>query len=166
MVVRGPGSFTGMRIGLSTAKALAEACALPLLGASRLAVLAEKNGAKQVALYAGRGSVYLRTARAVPGQAQNATEQLLTAEEARLAIALTAAGVDGEQALAVCEERVLALFPKARMVDEPTAADALRHALPRLLAGEREDTATLDALYLWRESEMLGQAAPGRAAAG
>ncbi len=59
-VVRGPGSFTGMRIGLSVAKALSEAAGMPLVAVSRLAVLAAITHADCVALDAGRGNLYVR----------------------------------------------------------------------------------------------------------
>ena len=60
-VVHGPGSFTGVRVGLSAAKGLCEALNLPLIAISRLAVLAEMAKASRVfaLLDAGRGEFYL-----------------------------------------------------------------------------------------------------------
>jgi tRNA threonylcarbamoyladenosine biosynthesis protein TsaB len=61
VVVNGPGSFTGIRVGLSTAKGLAEAAAIPLLSLSRLALLAGASGLPHVlaVVDAGRGEYYV-----------------------------------------------------------------------------------------------------------
>src|ERR1700727_701309 len=62
VVVHGPGSFTGGRVGLSAAKGLSEAGDVPLIAVSRLALLgaAAGEGDKTVhaVLDAGRGEFY------------------------------------------------------------------------------------------------------------
>ena len=63
-VTVGPGSFTGIRIGLATARGLALALDRPLIGLSTLEVLAagvpeaERDGPVLAALDAGRGRLY------------------------------------------------------------------------------------------------------------
>jgi len=63
-VTVGPGSFTGIRIGLATARGLALALDRPLIGLSTLEVLAagvpaaERHGSTLAALDAGRGHLY------------------------------------------------------------------------------------------------------------
>ncbi|MGD0647509.1 MAG: tRNA (adenosine(37)-N6)-threonylcarbamoyltransferase complex dimerization subunit type 1 TsaB [Acidobacteriaceae bacterium] len=61
-VVHGPGSFTGIRTGLATAKGLCEAAGLPMAAVSRLEVLANAVGLADgfAALDAGRAEVYVR----------------------------------------------------------------------------------------------------------
>jgi tRNA threonylcarbamoyladenosine biosynthesis protein TsaB len=67
-VVSGPGSFTGLRVGLSAVKGMAEATGKPILTLSRLAILASMaaklafsegtDAAVHVVLDAGRGEFY------------------------------------------------------------------------------------------------------------
>jgi len=137
VVTRGPGSFTGVRIGVSSAKAFAEALEIPLLGVSRLAVLAYKARTDAAILDAGRGEFYVGT---------RAGEALFLPEEVRRQL-------DGS--LAVCEEKTAQAFPEAMLVDPPSAADALIFAAPRLLAKDFDDVATIDGNYLRRSDAEL-----------
>src|SRR5271154_5240959 len=62
VVVYGPGSFTGVRVGVSAAKGLSEAGGVPLVAVSRLALLAAgvdgAGEAVHAVLDAGRGEFY------------------------------------------------------------------------------------------------------------
>jgi tRNA threonylcarbamoyladenosine biosynthesis protein TsaB len=61
-VAAGPGSFTGLRIGLAAVKALAEVLQKPIAAVSLLQVCAMMSGVQgkvMAALDAGRGDVYL-----------------------------------------------------------------------------------------------------------
>ena len=62
-VVVGPGSFTGLRVGLAFAKGLALAWDTPLVGIGALEALIESAGDGRIAaaIDAGRGQVYLQT---------------------------------------------------------------------------------------------------------
>lgn len=137
VVTNGPGSFTGIRVGVSTAKGFAEALSIPILAVSRLAVLVWKGKTEAAALDAGRSELYSR---------DGAREALISAQ----AVALTSPA-----GLAVCEPSVHWIFPDAVLTTPPTAADALQFAAPRLLSGDFADTATLDGNYVRRSDAEI-----------
>ncbi len=154
VVVHGPGSFTGVRIGLSAAKGFSEASGVPIVAVSRLAVLAAvayeeraaAAGAKaRVAMDAGRGEFYY-------GEycdRECVLEALLTRVELEAAV--------GSETLTLCESRLadLAEALTVKMVREPVATDALDLAISRVEAKLFDDAATIDANYLRRTDVQL-----------
>jgi tRNA threonylcarbamoyladenosine biosynthesis protein TsaB len=141
VVVNGPGSFTGVRIGVSAAKGLAEALEVPVLALSRLALLARKGETRGGAFDAGRGEFYYGSY--VGGEA---IERLLTAGEMR---------EYADTSFAVCEESLARTWPSARLVSAPDAADALLAAASRLRAGDYDDLDALDGNYVRRSDAEL-----------
>lgn len=140
VVVSGPGSFTGVRIGISSAKGLAEALKIPVISLSRLAVLAHKGKADAAALDAGRNEFYFGSYKDI------AMEELLIAEEI---------GLRAAEKIAVCEEPLLKLWPSALFTPTPNASDALLFAAPRLHATEYDDAILLDGNYVRRSDAEL-----------
>jgi tRNA threonylcarbamoyladenosine biosynthesis protein TsaB len=140
--VAGPGSFTGIRVGLATVKGLAEAANLPVVTLSRLALLADEAQAPCAVLDAHRGQFYC-------GMYGNGElrEMLLTAGEIN-----AMGGLTGR--VAVCEETVAQLLeelygePELIRVPPPTAAGALEVSLSKWRTGELADVALLDGYYL------------------
>jgi tRNA threonylcarbamoyladenosine biosynthesis protein TsaB len=144
VVVHGPGSFTGVRVGLSAAKGLSEAGGIPLIAISRLALLAaavgEGDETVHAVLDAGRGEFYYgeyvghRCVR----------ESLLSQEAVSAAVA---GGL-----IVVCEAKVAEMLEELhpRVVAEPLAGDVLSLALERIAADEYDDVSLLDANYLRR----------------
>jgi tRNA threonylcarbamoyladenosine biosynthesis protein TsaB len=80
VVASGPGSFTGLRVGLAAIKALAEILRKPIVPVSLLevvAITAGKSGKVLAALDAGRGEVYAGEYELVSDSARLKEEQLL-----------------------------------------------------------------------------------------
>jgi tRNA threonylcarbamoyladenosine biosynthesis protein TsaB len=147
ILMNGPGSFTGVRVGVSAVKGLAEALHTPVIAVSRLAVLAKKAQTRYAALDAGRGEFYF-------GDYANGNhEALVSADELRSAAPVSA--------VAICEEKTAAAFPEALLVAQPSAADALVVALPRLLVNDFDDLVSLDGNYLRRsDAELFAKPSP------
>lgn len=158
VVVNGPGSFTGIRVGVSSAKGYAEALNLPIVAVSRLAVLAWKAQAGRAALDAGRNELYYF---------ENGLENRLENGRAGNRESLVGAvDLPMSSGLAVCEPSLHWRFPDAMLVAAPTAADALRFAAPLLLAREFADIATLDGNYVRRSDAEVFSKAKEKASAG
>lgn len=155
VAVCGPGRFTGVRVGLSAVKGLAEAGQIPVVTVSRLEVLAVKGGVASSALDAHRHEVFLRVG--APG----GKPRELLAGSMELAAMDPAPG-----RVAVCDEVAAGLlgtaWPGAELVrtKAPGAADALELGAGRIAAGEFVDVGAMDGHYLRRsDAEIFGEAA-------
>lgn len=151
VVVHGPGSFTGVRVGLSAAKGMSEGTGIPLIAISRLAVLANQAGVPCAALDAHRHEIFLRVSE------DNQQVRELLAGESNLA------QICPPSRIAVCDDAAAALLTRAWSdaqlvrVPAPTASDALLLAAPQIRAGHFADPALLDGHYLRRsDAEIFG----------
>jgi tRNA threonylcarbamoyladenosine biosynthesis protein TsaB len=160
VVVNGPGSFTGIRVGVSTAKGLSEGAGVPLIAVSRLALLAHASLLPHVlaAVDAGRGDYYI-------GEYRNGTnlgETLMTAEQTVTAAKQPGAGVivcdesrAGDASASACS--ALAICGPI-YVQPPDAAEAVRFAITRFHARDFDNPVTLDANYLRRSDAEVVRA--------
>ena len=152
IVVNGPGSFTGVRVGVSAVKGLAEGRNIPVVALSRLEVLSRKSGVPSAALDAHRGEIYLRLERtgSPPAELLAGPEELAAIHQSPLRVA-------------VCDNAAAAVlasaWPGTQLVQTaaPLASDALRPGEARLIAGATADLALLDGFYLRRsDAEIFG----------
>ncbi len=154
----GPGLFTGLRVGIATAKALASALRVPVIGLSSLDLLAHQvrrtNRLIVPVVDAKRGEVFSATYRQVPGGVQRlsdfavgspqdlANELLAHREEALLL---------GDGAIRYAEE----LDGDAGNVElagvanaYPSASDLVELAHPRAIREEFVPAREIEPLYL------------------
>ena len=162
-VASGPGSFTGLRVGLAAIKALAEALRKPIAAVSLLEAVARSGAARETvlaALDAGRGDEYVGDYELdahVPTQVRMRSERLLSREEfvaeargksvvtpdAQLADALRAAGIPVER------------------IEYPNSAMIARLGWEHLQRGQTVRPEDLEANYIRRsDAEVFSKPKP------
>ena len=169
----GPGSFTGLRIGLATAKAIAYGLGIPLVGVSTLAALAlafPVPGVYTLALMdAQKGNAYAGLYEWRDGS----LHEVRPVWVAPLAEAIAEAADRGKPVLLTGE---LAAKKRARLGNLPDnvtlapahlltarASHVAWLGIARLAAGERDDPMTLEPFYIRRsEAEVLWEKRHGK----
>ena len=159
-VVRGPGSFTGLRVGVTTAKALCWAAGSRLLGVSSCEVIAEGTAAAvarrdapvTVVFDAGRGEVFATAVVPAADSPSGWREQpgRLAAAHDWLAGMPSGALVSGP-GLALLTEALADrpdLIVAPPVAWPPAIADVGHIALLRAAAGEADDPASLVPDYI------------------
>ena len=178
-VASGPGSFTGLRVAIATAKGLAEALAIPVVPVSVLEAILLASGAQGravAAIDAQRGEVFFgefsvlgESSPAAAGPAPNIPENLREgiASFADFVSALASAspppkvftpdeGLAGRlRDSAIRDSAIHDSAIEVALVTRPSAQDIARIAHRKFLAGVRADVATLDANYLRRSDAEI-----------
>jgi tRNA threonylcarbamoyladenosine biosynthesis protein TsaB len=153
-VVSGPGSFTGLRIGLAVIKGLAEALAKPIAAVSLLELLASathSQGKILAALDAGRNEVFQGEYEVGSAGTRLIRERLFTRnqwlESARDEVIVTADNVLAEAA------RAQGL--NVREVERPRSDAVAQLGWRKLASGETVSPETLEANYIGRSEAEL-----------
>ncbi len=158
IIARGPGSFNGLRVGISTAKGLAFSLRVPIVGISSLETEAYQHAETGLPICpifnAGRGEI----ATAIYQKKHNEWRQLITERittvETLCSLTTTKTIFCGEFIPLIATQLRKQLKQKAVI---PSPATGLRRAsflaelgLKRLKAGDYDNPATLQPLYLRR----------------
>ncbi|MGO9085843.1 MAG: tRNA (adenosine(37)-N6)-threonylcarbamoyltransferase complex dimerization subunit type 1 TsaB [Candidatus Sulfotelmatobacter sp.] len=152
VVVSGPGSFTGLRVGLAAIKALAEILHKPIVPVSLLEAVAVASGASGKLLSvldAGRGELYVGEYQ-VAGEAAQLLQERLLAKDEFLATTkgLTVATPDETLAGMLGDGCVQVPLPGAQII--------ARLGWRKLQAGDIVTPEQLDANYIRRsDAEIL-----------
>ena len=171
-VASGPGSFTGLRVGLAAIKALAEALRKPIAAVSLLEAAAwsvnlrgAARGRVLAALDAGRGDVYVGDYELDP-QMHMHSERLLSREE----FVAEAKGAEASGKAVVTPDAVLAETVRAagiaagihvELIEYPNSGVIARLGWEHLQRGQTVRPEELEANYIRRsDAEIFSQPKP------
>src|SRR5882724_2662810 len=158
VVVSGPGSFTGLRVGLSAVKGLAEILQKPIVAVSLLEVLAtyadRKDGQIATALDAGRNEVFWGLYKSTEDRGLQDEEKLLSQPEFLAEIEKTRPACLITSDHSVAE---LANSTGMRVQEEkrPESESIARLGLRKLLEGNTVSVEGLDATYIRRSDAEI-----------
>jgi tRNA threonylcarbamoyladenosine biosynthesis protein TsaB len=154
IVVVGPGSFTGLRVGLAAIKALAEILRKPIVPVSLLELVAAASHAQGkvvAAMDGGRGEVFLGGYELAGESVRLLREELVSRPEF-LSLARDSSVVTPDPALqAAARDHGLTVFP----IERPTVEMIARFGWKKLQAGEAVSPEELEANYLRRSDAEL-----------
>ncbi|MBI2907266.1 MAG: tRNA (adenosine(37)-N6)-threonylcarbamoyltransferase complex dimerization subunit type 1 TsaB [Chloroflexi bacterium] len=157
-VAKGPGSYSGLRVGMSAAKGLALSLSIPLIGVSTLEVEAFPKAGMGLPVCpifeAGRGELAAAIFQSVAGEWRRLKEEHITETEALCREVSEPTVLCGHMAEATIRQLRDCLGDRAVFIE---GAALLRRAgylaelgWQRLKAGLTDDVATLQPLYLRR----------------
>jgi tRNA threonylcarbamoyladenosine biosynthesis protein TsaB len=154
IVVSGPGSFTGLRVGLAAIKALAEILEKPIVPVSLLEVIAlagQVQGRVLAALDAGRSEVYAGEYEIAEETARFVGEQLVSKDECVLA---------GKNIALITPDEVLDTWARSNdisstFIARPNAERIAQLGWRKLRTNETVSPAELEANYIRRSDAEI-----------